>query len=54
MMFFVAVLSMWMNDKFKRINKVIYRRELVKKREAMLQEGKKVNDTISHTIEATI
>ena len=54
MMFCVAVLSMWMNDKFKRINKVIYRRELVKKREAMLQEGKKVNDTISHTIEATI
>ena len=54
MMFFVAVLSMWMNDKFKRINKIIYRKELIKKREAMLQEGKKVNDTISHTIEATI
>ncbi|MBQ7552093.1 MAG: MFS transporter [Rickettsiales bacterium] len=54
MMFFVAVLSMWMNDKFKRINKVIYRKELIKQREAMLQEGKKVNDTISHTIEATI
>ena len=54
MMFCVAVLSMWMNDKFKRINKIIYRKELIKKREAMLQEGKKVNDTISHTIEATI
>lgn len=54
MMFCVAVLSMWMNDKFKRINKIIYRKELIKKRETMLQEGKKVNDTISHTIEATI
>ena len=27
MMLFVAVSAMWMNDKFKRINKVIYRKE---------------------------
>ena len=54
MMFFVAVLSMWMNDKFKRINKIIYRKEIMKKREIALQDGRKVNDTISHTIEATV
>ena len=28
LMLFVAVLAMWMNDRFKRINRVIYRREL--------------------------
>jgi len=32
LMLFVAVLAMWMNDRFKRINKVIYRKELSKQR----------------------
>ena len=32
----------------------VHKKELIKQREAILQEGKKVNDTISHTIEATI
>ncbi|GEM_PF-3092241 len=34
LMFIVAVLAMWMNDRFKRINRVIYRKELRAEREA--------------------
>ena len=41
MMLFVAVLSMWMNDRFKRINKLIYRKELYKKRIMELEDEQK-------------
>jgi MFS family permease len=33
LMFVVAVLAMWMNDRFKRINRVLYRKELRAERE---------------------
>ena len=30
LMLIVAILAMWMNDKFKRINRVLYRKEIRK------------------------
>ncbi len=39
MMLVVAVLAMWMNDRFKRINRVLYRREERKKRALVYDSG---------------
>ena len=33
MMLFVAILAMWMNDRFKRVNRVLYRKELMKEKQ---------------------
>ena len=33
MMLFIAIVAMWANDRFKRINRVIYRKEIRKKKE---------------------
>ena len=39
MMLFVAILAMWTNDRFKRVNKVIYRKEIRALREKAKQNA---------------
>ena len=55
LMLFVAVLAMWMNDKFKRINKVMYRKSLrrtVSTKEIKQQEQQQTSR--ASTLNATV
>ena len=55
LMLFVAVLAMWMNDKFKRINKVMYRKSLrrsVSTKEITQQEQQQTSR--ASTLNATV
>ena len=56
LMFIVAVLAMWINDKFKRINRVLYRKDLRKQQLTEKQLREKVENSVSReqTIEATV
>ena len=43
MMLFVAILAMWTNDRFKRVNRVIYRKEIRALREKAKENARERN-----------